>query len=69
MKLLVWVLFFIGWTLLIMGYVQTYQQCPPPEVEYRYIPRTVLNEQLSDHNTDSSDMYKNLEQSYGRINL
>ena len=69
MKFIVWVLFLLGWTLMISGYIQRYQQCPPCEVKYRYIQRSLLNQQLSGENTDSSDMYQNMKESYGIINL
>ena len=68
MKVVVWFFFIVGWTLLIAGYVQSYQQCPPSKIEYRYIPRSLLNEQLTT-NTDSRDMYTNMQESYGRLNL
>lgn len=45
MKSLVLLLLLIGITFMIMGYVKTNQQCPPPIIKYRYIPRTFKNEQ------------------------
>ena len=69
MKFIVWLLFLLGWTFMISGYIQKYQQCPPCEVKYRYIQRSLLNKQLSEGNTDSSDMQKNMMESYGKINL
>ena len=69
MKRIVWILFLIGWTFMISGYVASYQQCPPCDVEYRYIQRSLLNKQLSEENNDAKDMYNNMKESYGRINL
>lgn len=45
MKSLVLLLLLIGITFMIMGYVKTNQQCPPPIIKYRYIPKTFKNEQ------------------------
>jgi hypothetical protein len=45
MKALVLMIMLIGITFMIMGYVKTNQQCPPPIIKYRYIPRTFKNEQ------------------------
>ena len=45
MKSLVLLLLLIGITFMIIGYVKTNQQCPPPIIKYRYIPRTFKNEQ------------------------
>ena len=50
MKTAFFLLFFIGWTMIVIGYVQSYKQCPPNEVEYRYIPRRLLDDQLSADN-------------------
>ena len=69
MKKIIWILFLIGWTLMISGYVKTYQQCPPCDVEYRYLQRSLLNNQLSDKNKDVSNIYQNMNESYGKINL
>jgi len=45
MKSLVFLFLFIGCALVIGGYVKTNQQCPPPVVEYRYVPMTFAQEQ------------------------
>lgn len=43
--------------MIISGYVNSYQSCPPQKVAYRYIPRDVLNEQLSAENSSVSELY------------
>lgn len=45
MKSIVILLWFIGIIAIVIGYINQIQQCPPPKVEYRYIPRTFEEEQ------------------------
>jgi len=45
MKSIIVLLTFIGIVAVIIGYINQIQQCPPPKVEYRYIPRTFDDEQ------------------------
>ena len=45
MKSLVTVLMFFGLLSVIVGYVHQIKKCPPPRVEYRYVPRTFEQEQ------------------------
>lgn len=45
MKAIIILLFFIGTVAIIIGYVNQLKQCPPPKIEYRYIPRTFEEEQ------------------------
>ena len=45
MQAIVVLLLLIGVIALIIGYVNQLKQCPPPKVEYRYIPRTFTEEQ------------------------
>ena len=45
MKSLVTLLFIIGFTGLVVGYIQQLKKCPPPKIEYKYIPRTFQEEQ------------------------
>tara|TARA_B110000914_G_C15275650_1_gene359631 strand:- start:241 stop:447 length:207 start_codon:yes stop_codon:yes gene_type:complete len=57
MKSFFLILFFVGWTFIIIGYVQSYRRCPPNDIEYRYVPRKILDEQLSIDNNNVSDLY------------
>ena len=57
MRAVFFILFLIGWTMVISGYVNSYQSCPPKGVQYRYVPRTVLNEQLTQNNDSVSALY------------
>ena len=50
MRSVVLLLFFIGITFIIIGYQKQLQNCPNPTIEYRYIPRTFYDEQLSSGN-------------------
>jgi hypothetical protein len=45
MKAVVLILALIGIILLSVGYVKSNLQCPPPKIEYRYIPKTFDDEQ------------------------
>lgn len=38
-------IFIVGVILVIIGLVRTYNQCPPPKIVYRYVPRTFIEEQ------------------------
>ena len=45
MKALVFLLMFIGFVFVVIGFVKTNQECPPPIVQFRYIPKTFNEEQ------------------------
>lgn len=45
MQAIVLLLLFVGIIILVIGYVNQLKKCPPPKVEYRYIPRTFTDEQ------------------------
>jgi hypothetical protein len=45
MKAVVLILALIGIILISVGYVKSNLQCPPPKIEYRYIPKTFDDEQ------------------------
>jgi hypothetical protein len=47
MKSIIFLCLFIGLTFMIIGYVKTNATCPPPQIQYRYIPRTILDEQMN----------------------
>ena len=57
MKTLFFLLFFVGWTMVITGYARSYARCPPNEVEYRYISRNLMDEQLAKDNKGVSSMF------------
>jgi hypothetical protein len=40
-------LLFAGLVLITVGYVNAKSYCPPPRVEYRFVPRTFVEEQES----------------------
>ena len=43
-------LMLIGLITITIGFTKTSISCPPPRVEYRYIPRKYLDEQLDNNN-------------------
>jgi hypothetical protein len=45
MKSIIVILSFVGIIAIVIGYINQIKQCPPPKVEYRYIPRTFEDEQ------------------------
>lgn len=45
MKSIILVLAIIGIVLVAVGYVKSNLQCPPPRIEYRYIPKSFEDEQ------------------------
>lgn len=45
MKTYVILLTFVGIIALIIGYINQIKTCPPPTIEYRYIPRSFEDEQ------------------------
>ena len=45
MRALIVILTFLGIIAIVIGYINQLQTCPPPKVEYRYIPRTFEDEQ------------------------
>ena len=50
MKSIVILLFMVGVIMILIGYTRQYSICPNPRIEYRYIPRTFFDEQLSSPN-------------------
>lgn len=49
MKAIAVLLLFIGMFLVVQGYYQKTNTCPPPQIEVKYIPRSLYEEQLSEN--------------------
>lgn len=47
MRLLLFVLLFTGTALVLVGVLKSQQHCPPAKIEYRWVPRTFVEEQES----------------------
>ncbi len=45
MKSLIVILTFIGIMSVVVGYINQLKKCPPPKIEYRYVPRTFQQDQ------------------------
>jgi len=45
MRSIVILFLLVGICLVVIGYVKSNQNCPPPVVEFRYVPRTFEEEQ------------------------
>jgi hypothetical protein len=50
MKSIVLLILLSGIIMIVMGYYREYSKCPNPIIEYRFIPRTFYDEQLSTPN-------------------
>jgi hypothetical protein len=46
MNSFIFLLLLAGIMMMFMGYIKSNQNCPPPIVEYRYIPRSFEDEQV-----------------------
>jgi len=45
MKSVIIIITFFGVISMVVGYINQIKKCPPPKVEYRYIPRTFQEDQ------------------------
>ena len=45
MKSLVFLFLFVGMIFIAIGYIKSNQECPPPIVEFRYLPQTFQESQ------------------------
>ena len=50
MKSILLFIFLIGIFMVLFGYSKNYKGCPPPLIEYRYIPRSQYEEQMKPPN-------------------
>lgn len=61
MKAIAVILLFIGMFLVVQGYYKKTNTCPPPQVQVKYIPRSLYDEQLSDEpSTLVSNQFRSL---------
>lgn len=60
MKSIVLLMFLTGIILMVIGYTKTNDDCPPPKIEYRFIPRDFYQQQLEPNNITSqfNDMFE-----------
>ena len=58
MNSLVLLLFLIGVILVTIGYTKSNNNCPLPKIQYKFIPRSLYEEQFSPNNTSSK--FKNM---------
>ena len=61
-------LLLIGIVFITIGYTKLSFSCPPPRIEYRYIPRKIYEEQLYDNDISGkfSKMFENIDPKFGR---
>lgn len=55
MRSLAVLLLFVGIVAITIGYTKSTESCPPPRIEYRYVPRKYIDEQM-DSNSASEIM-------------
>lgn len=55
MRSLAVLLLFMGIVAITIGYTKSTASCPPPRIEYRYVPRKYMDEQM-DSNSASEVM-------------
>jgi hypothetical protein len=62
MKSLALLLLLIGIVAITIGYTKHYKKCPPPKIEYRYVQRSLLDEQYNEDNVNKmwTDMQPNV---------
>ena len=48
MNFVLLICFILSIMLLYMGFMNTFWKCPPPRIEYRYVPRSFYEEQLQE---------------------
>ena len=58
MKSLVFLLMLIGFVFITIGVVRSNQHCPPPKIQYRYIPQTFDQQQRKEPHLTST--YKSM---------
>jgi len=47
MNLVLFVLLFVGMVFVMIGFIKSQKYCPPPKVEYKFVPRSFQEEQES----------------------
>ena len=47
MRSTIFVLLFVGVLLMVAGFIKSQRHCPPAKVEYRFVPRTFIEDQES----------------------
>ena len=58
MKSFILILFIIGLIFLFTGYTEKQQHCPNKKIEYRYIPRSFYEEQVT--STNLKNLYSDI---------
>lgn len=63
MKSIILILLILGVLFMTISYMERYKKCPLPKIEYRYIPRSFYEEQISTTNLKNfySDMFNEAE--------
>lgn len=62
------ILLLIGITFIIIGYTNMQIKCPPPKIEYRFVPRSFIDEQLSNDSINTVKSIFNQEDPFLKIN-
>ena len=54
MRSIALLLLLLGIVLITIGYTKMKIKCPPPRIEYRFVPQTFIDEQLNSTNVSSN---------------
>jgi len=59
MKSLILIFLIVGLIMITKSYMDNYNKCPLPKIEYRYVPRNFYEEQITENNLKNtySDMF------------
>ena len=58
MRALILILFFLATIFLTIGYMNSQMKCPPPKIQYRFIPQNIYDTQFEEQNI--SNLFTNL---------
>jgi hypothetical protein len=63
MRTIIFTFFIVAIIFIVIGYFENYKDCPLPKIEYRYVPRSFYEEQVSGMNLKNlySDIFNDPE--------
>ena len=58
MRALILILFFLATIFITLGYMNSQMKCPPPKIQYRFIPQNIYDTQFEEQHI--SNIFTNL---------
>ena len=58
MRSLILILFFIAIVFITIGYMNSQMKCPPPKIQYRFLPQNTYDTQFEEQNI--SNLFTNI---------